>query len=170
MMIIDSVKGLDVERDPGIHDESLKPLIDQLGIKAPYLVAAERRPKHQQGAPRHVDCDACQRLIHRHMDIRVAADASHVAKRLSHRLSERNADILGSMVMVDMQVTGGFDSDVDAGVPGKEVEHVIKKADSGRNRCNSAAVKIDCNRDVGFLGSALYRCLAHMRVSPGQIS
>ena len=61
MMIVDSVKGLDVERDPGIHGESLKPFVDQLGIKAPDLVAAERRPKHQQGTPRHVDGDARRR-------------------------------------------------------------------------------------------------------------
>src|SRR5215468_4298158 len=97
------------------------------------------------------------------MHVRIAGDASHVAKRLFHRLSERNPDILGGMVMVDMQVTDGLDGDVDPGMPGKEVEHMIKKADPGRNRCNAVPVKIDCNRDVGFLGSALYRGLAHMR-------
>src|SRR6266852_389714 len=97
------------------------------------------------------------------MHVRIAGDASHVAERLFHRLSERNPDILSGMVMVDMQVTGRLDGDVDPGVPGKQVKHVIEKTDPCRNRCNSAAVKINCNHDVGFLGSALYRCLAHMR-------
>ena len=163
MMIVDAVKGLDVERDSGVHRESLKPLIDQLGVKAPNLVAGECRPKHQEGAPRHVDSDPGQRLIHRQTHIGIASDAFHVAKSLFHRLSERNPDIFGGMVMIDMQVTRGLHGDVDSGVPGKQIEHVVKKADPGRNRCNATAVKINRDGDVGFLGSALYRCLAHIR-------
>src|ERR1700730_14583688 len=57
MMIVDSVKGLDVKRDSGVHGEGLKPFIDQLGIKGSNLVAAECRPKHQEGSPRYVDGD-----------------------------------------------------------------------------------------------------------------
>src|SRR5215813_14124618 len=87
MMIVDSVKCLDVESDPGIGGEGLEPFINQLSIKAPDLIAVERRPKHQQRAPRQVDGDACQRLIHRHMHIRIAGDAFHVAESLLHRLA-----------------------------------------------------------------------------------
>src|ERR1700730_1797478 len=52
MMIVDSVKGLDVKCDSGVHGEGLKPFIDQLGIKGSNLIAAECRPKHQEGSTR----------------------------------------------------------------------------------------------------------------------
>jgi ATP-dependent HslUV protease, peptidase subunit HslV len=163
MMIVDSVKGLDVEGDAGVHRKRPKPFIDQLGVKGSDLVGAERRPEHQEGAPRQIDGDAGQRFIHRHMDIGIARDASHVAKSLLEGLSEGNPDILGSVVGVHVQIACGLDGDIDPRVPGKQIKHMIKKADPGRDRCNSLAVKINCDRDVGFLGRALYRCLAHMR-------
>jgi hypothetical protein len=40
---------------------------------------------------------------------------------------------------------------------------MIEKTDSGRDRRGAAAVKVDCHRNVGFLGGALYRSLAHMQ-------
>src|SRR5262249_10830735 len=76
MMIVDSVKGLDVKCDSGIHGESLKPFIDQLGIKGSNLVVTERHPERKEGSPRYVDGDTGQRLIHRHVHIRITSDAS----------------------------------------------------------------------------------------------
>ena len=45
----------------------------------------------------------------------------------------------------------------------KQIEDMVKETDPGRDRGNSAPIKIDRDRDVGFLGGALYRCLAHVR-------
>jgi len=89
--------------------------------------------------------------------IRITSDASHIAKSLFHRLSEHDPNILGGMVMVDMQVTGSFNRDIDPGVPGKQIEHMVKEADPSRDRGNSAAIKINRDCDIGFLGGALYR-------------
>jgi hypothetical protein len=60
-----------------------------------------------------------------------------------------------------MQVADSLDVHVDPGVPGEQIEHVVEEADPGRHRSGAAAVKIDCNRNVGFLGGALYCSLAH---------
>jgi hypothetical protein len=62
-----------------------------------------------------------------------------------------------------MQVAGRLDVHIDPRVPGKKVKHMIEKTDSGRDRRGAAAVKVDCHRNVGFLGGALYRSLAHMQ-------
>jgi hypothetical protein len=48
-------------------------------------------------------------------------------------------------------------------VPGEKIQHVIEKTDSGRDRPGATAIKIDCHRNVGFLGGALYCSLAHMQ-------
>src|SRR5205085_3939768 len=86
----------------------------------------------------------------------------HVAERLLHRLPERDADVLGGVVMVDMQVALGVHRDVDARVARQQVEHVIEEADAGRNRRAAGAVEVDLDRDVGLLGLALYRRGAHV--------
>ena len=68
------------------------------------------------------------------MHVGIAGDALHVAERLLHRLAERDADILGGVMMVDMQVALGLDLDVDARMPRQQIEHVVEKADAGRDR------------------------------------
>ena len=86
---------------------------------------------------------------------------SHVAERLLHRLAERDADILGGVVVVDVQVALGLDREVDARMTRQQVEHVVEEADPGRNRRRAGAVEIDRDLDVGFLGGAFDRAFAH---------
>ena len=52
---------------------------------------------------------------------------------------------------------------------GQQVEHVIEEADAGRDRAGPRAVEVDGDRDVGFLGGAFDRCLAHRRCLRAQI-
>jgi hypothetical protein len=65
------------------------------------------------------------------------------------------------VVMIDVQITLGFDRDVDARMTRKQVEHMIEEADAGRNRSAACPIEIDFNLDVGFLGLALYGGPAH---------
>jgi hypothetical protein len=62
-----------------------------------------------------------------------------------------------------MEVARGLDIQVDPGMSGQEIEHVVEEADPGGNRGRSGAIEIDCDRNVGFLGGAFDRCLAHAR-------
>ena len=102
------------------------------------------------------------------MNIRVASDALHVAQCLLHRLAERDADVLGGVVMIDMKIALGLDGQVDAGMARQQVEHMVEEADSGRNRRRTGPVEIDRDLDVGFLGGTLDRTLAHEWVSSPQ--
>jgi hypothetical protein len=95
------------------------------------------------------------------MHIGIARDALHVAERLANRLAERDADILGGVVVIDVQIALGLDRDVDARVPRQQVEHVIEEADAGRDRRAAGPVEIDLDLHVGFLGLALYGGFAH---------
>ena len=129
--------------------------LHQLGVEGADLVARELDLEHQERPARDVDRDAGQRLVHRQMHVGIAGDALHVAERLLHRLAERDADVLGGVVVVDVQVALGLDRDVDARMARQQVEHVVEEADAGRDRRRAGAVEIDRDRDVGFLGVAL---------------
>ena len=74
---------------------------------------------------------------------------------------ERDADILGGVVMIDVQIALGLDRDVDARVARQQIEHVVEEADAGRNRRTALPVEIDFDLDVGFLGLALHGGFAH---------
>ena len=43
----------------------------------------------------------------------------------------------------------------------EQIQHVIEKADPGRDRGGAVAIEIDRNLDVGLLGLSLDRSLAH---------
>ena len=155
-----------MQGDARIHGKGLKPLPDELGVERADLVAGEGRLEYEERPARNVDGDAGERLVHGQVHIGVAGDAAHVAERLLHRLAERDADVFGGVVVIDVEVAGGLHRDVDPGMARQQVEHVIEKADPGRDRGLAAAVEIDGDRDVGFLGGALDGRLAHVSPAP----
>ena len=104
---------------------------------------------------RNVERDAGQRLVHRQVDAGVAGDALLVAQRLGHGLAEHDAGILGRVVEVDVQVALGLERDVDQGVAGELLQHVVEEADAGRDVIGAGAVEIDGGLDLGLLGGAL---------------
>src|SRR5258705_6521552 len=161
VVIVRAIERLDMQRDAGIHREGVKPLLDQLGIEGADLVARELGAEHQEGAAQYVDRDAGEGLVHRRLGVGIAGDAPHVAERLLDRLAERDADVLGGVMVVDMQVALGLDRDVDARMARQEVEHMVEEADAGRDRRRAGAVEVDRDLDVGFLGGALDRAFAH---------
>ena len=160
-MIVLPVKGFDMKRDSGIDREGLEPFIHQLGIEGADLVAAKLDPEYQEWPARYVDGDASQRFVHGHVHVGIAGDAPHVAQRLLDGLAERDSDIFGSVVLVDVQVASGLDGEVDPGVACEEIEHVVEEADPGLDRGRAAAVEIDGNRNVGLLGNSFDLGLAH---------
>ena len=49
----------------------------------------------------------------------------------SNRFAERDADVFDGVMLIDVEIAGGLDLQVEAAVPGDQVEHVIEKADAG---------------------------------------
>ena len=74
-----------------------------------------------------------QRLFHRQREVAVAANARLVAQRLLHRLPEGNADVFDRVVLIDVQIALGLDVQIDRRVLGQQRQHVVEKADAGRN-------------------------------------
>jgi hypothetical protein len=61
----------------------------------------------------------------------ITRDSLHVPQRLPDRLTERDSDILGGVVMIDVQVPFRLEHEIDAGMASQKIKHVIEKADPG---------------------------------------
>ena len=93
-----------VQREQRVHREGAEELLEQLGIHLADLGPLERHVPGEERPAGDVDRRLRQRLVHRHQRVAEAADAALVAERLGDRAAEHDADILGGVVEVDMQV------------------------------------------------------------------
>src|SRR6476620_9920411 len=114
-----AIERLDMQRDAGMLGEGLEPLAEQFGVHLPDLRAGEIDLPHEVGAPRDVDRDAGERLVHGQIGKAVAGGALLVATRLRYRLAEHYAAILGGMVLIDVRRACCVQEDVDPGIPGR---------------------------------------------------
>jgi len=161
VVIIGPVQSLNVQGYPGIHGKRLKPFPNQFRIKGAHFAARKLRLENKEWATGDVDCDACQGLVHRYVNVAIARDAPHIAECLFECLAKRNPTIFGRVMLIDMQISLRPQLQVDARVASEEIEHVIQKADAGRNRRRSSPVEVDRNLDIRFVGLALDRRGAH---------
>ena len=114
VVIVAAVEGLHVHGQSGMHREGLKPFAHQIGIEGSYLVTLKRRPEHQERPAGDIDGDPRQGLIHRQMHRPIASNALHLAERLPNRLAERDPDVLGRVVRIDLKIARGRDLEVEA--------------------------------------------------------
>lgn len=59
------------------------------------------------------------------------------------------------MVIINVQIADRLDREVDAGMAGEEIEHMVEKADAGRDISRAGAIEVHGDLDLGFLGLAL---------------
>src|SRR5262249_44618335 len=78
------------------------------------------------------------------------------------------AGILGGMVEVDVQITFRMQGEIDEAVLGELLEHMIEKADTGRDLCDPGTVEIDAAGNPSLLGIALDRRHPHHALLEGR--
>ena len=144
-----------------MRGQGLKELAHQLGVEIADLGAREFRSKTRNGRPDRSTatrvkvssigrCTSAKRLMPR-----------AVAQRLPQSLAERDAGILDRVMRIDMQVALGRDLDVDQRMAGELLQHMIEKADAGRNLGHPRAVEIDADFEVRLLGLAGEEGVSH---------
>ena len=143
MVVILAIKRFDMQRDAGIHGESLKEFAHELRVESADPVRMEAGAEDEKGPARNVDGDTGQGLIHGQMYIRIAGDALHIANGLTESLTKRDADIFHRVVVINMQVALRFDRQINERVAGNLVEHMVKKAHPRRDVALACAVEID---------------------------
>ena len=83
-----------------------------------------------------------------------SGNPGHVAQSLVNGLTQSYARILDGMVLVDMQIALRPDIDIDQRMAGELFQHMVEKADAGRDFGGAGAIEIDANVNPGFLGLA----------------
>jgi hypothetical protein len=91
----------------------------------------------------------------------------HLAHGPPDGLSQRDADILHRVVVVDVAVALRACCDVDERMTSELLEHVIEEADPGGDIVASGAVELDGDGDGRFLRGALDRCASHVQTFAG---
>ena len=99
------------------------------------------------------------------MHVGVADDAARSPSALRNGLPKGNADILDRVMLIDMQVAFRGDLDVDQRMARQLIEHMIEKADSGRNFAVPVPSIAKFDQNVGLFGRALDLSLARHIVS-----
>nr|ADI17045.1 hypothetical protein [uncultured alpha proteobacterium HF0010_30A23] len=135
----------------------LEELTEQLGFHGPQSRHLKGRVPDQMRAAGEIDHSPRQRLVHRHVGVAIAVDPSLVPQGFLERLAQHKADILSGVVRINVQITFGFDGQVDECMLTQQVEHVVKEANAGRNLVRTGAIEVKGQGNVGFTGCALQR-------------
>ncbi len=102
-----------MQRDAGVLREGLEPFPEEFGIHFANFGLGELDLPNEVRAARDVNCDARQGVIHGQMHVGVSGDALFIAQRLGDSLTQHYAGILSRVMEIDVQVAGGFQSNVD---------------------------------------------------------
>ena len=143
--------------------KTVEPVFDQLGIPLTQTRHRKADLPHKIGPPRNIECATGQRLVHRRISRAIARNPALIAQRLQNRLANRDSGVFGGVMLVDMQVADGLHLQVDQRMARQLFEHMIKKADAGRNLINAGAVKIDFDINRRFVCLAADSPGAHGR-------
>ena len=150
MVIIVAIEIFNVQAHTAIASERLEKLFEQLSVHVANLVAIEADIPDEIGSLTKIDSGPAQRLVHWQIGVAVAGNTSKITERLFDRLANDNASIFNSMVTINVQITVRFYGQIDERMAPQRVQHMVEKANAGRNIRLASAVQIYGHRDIGF--------------------
>src|SRR5271154_7639980 len=151
MMAVDAIERLDVQRESRIAGEGLEELAPQRSVESADPLGREFRLEDEERPARYVERDPRQGFIHRQQAVGVTGQAALVAERFGQRLAQGDADVLDRVMVVDVAVALGPDGEVDEGMTRQLVEHMIEKADAGRDVGDARPIEIEADLDARLL-------------------
>ena len=128
--------------------EPFEEIVDQLGLQIADAHDAHGEVYRGVGAATEIDRGHRQRLVHRHDEVAGAIDSAPVAQSRRDRFAEGYADVLDGMMLIDVEIAGRGESQIERAVPGDQFEHVIEEANAGADPVPAVAVEIDRHRDT----------------------
>src|SRR5262249_45728204 len=128
--------------------EALKKILDEFGLKITDPRLREFGVDDAERPPAEIDGGDGERFVHGHQEISGAIDAALVGESGGDGFGEADTDVFDGVVLVHVEIAGGFESKVEATVAGDEIQHVIEKGDSGGDFGFAAAIEIEAKRDL----------------------
>jgi hypothetical protein len=89
--------------------------------------ARERNIKVQKRTSRYVDGCSAEGFVEGAAHVPKTLDARSVGKTCSYRLAKHNTHVFDGVVLVHMEIPRALQVKVDAGVPRKTLEHMVKE-------------------------------------------
>ena len=131
-----AVQHLDVDVGARADREALEEVVHQLGLQIADRAARFTFEIDDGVRPAaEIDGRDGQRLVHRHHEVAGAVDAAlRSPSACEHRLAERDAEVLDGVVLIDVEIAGRLQRQVEAAVPREQLQHVIEEADAGARR------------------------------------
>ena len=99
-----------------------------------------------------VEQQSAQRLVEGRIGPTEPVDPGPVAEGAIDGIAEGKGAVLGSVVIIDLQVAAALQLEVPSRMEGEGREHVIEKADSGLYRDHSLSVEGEASADGRLLG------------------
>ena len=144
----------------GAHGEAIEEIVHELGLEIPDHLDGELQLHHGVRAAAQVHRGHRQRFVHRHHEVAGAVDALLVSQRRCHGFAEDDADVFHGVVLVHIQIAGGFQLQVEPAVPGEQLQHVVEEPDAGPHLVLPLAVHDEPALDLGFRGPPVEAGLA----------
>ena len=123
----------------GVVYEAIEEIRNQFGLK----IADEARFHavfvRKRGASPEVDGDDRERFVHREHEITGAIDSFAIAQSFGEELTDYNAGVFDGVVLIDVEIAVGFESQVEGSVFREQLEHVVEEADAGGDFVAAAA-------------------------------
>jgi hypothetical protein len=150
-----AVERADVNIAARAASEAFEEIVDEFGLQVANEARANFGVDDGGSAAAEVDGGEAESFVHGHDEISGAENATFRAERLLEGLAERDADILDGVVLIDIEVALGVKSEVEAAVVGEEFEHVIEKANAGRDGITAAAINGEREINLRLFGVAM---------------
>ena len=115
----------------------------------------------ERRAAAEVERDNGQRFVHGQHEIAGAIDAFSIAQSFRDQLPEHYADIFDGVMLIDIEVTGGLECEIESAMLGKELQHVIEKANAAADVVRAAAFDAQPAGYLCFFGVALDAGFSH---------
>ena len=154
MVVRAAVHGFDVDVGFGAAGEAIEEVGEEFGLEVAYEANLYLVVDDVGDAAGEVDGGDGEGLVHGHDEVAGAEDALLVAERLVEGLAERDADVFDGVVLVDVEVAGAGEGEVEATVAGEEFQHVVEEADAGGDLVDALAVDSELQRDLRLGGGA----------------
>src|SRR5581483_2344900 len=140
---------------PCCTSEALEEIRDQLRLQVAHQARANLGFDYRGRAAAEVHSDDSKCLVHGHDEVACAHDPTAVPQRAIKCLTKRDAGVFYRVVLVDIQITGCGQVQVETPMPRKQFQHVVEKADPSGDGISTAAFEHQSHADIGFRCSAL---------------
>ena len=144
----------EVEVDLRGKGEGLEEVVEEVGWQATDFAAEEAQVEHGVRPPAQVDRGAGKRFIEGHVGGAGADEPGLIAGSLGEGLAEADADVFDGVVVVDPEVAGAADFEVEHAVFGDVAEHVVEEADPGLGDELPGTIEVQLGINAGLGGAA----------------